>query len=172
MVQRYERTFKKMIRRKLLWLCCVLLLLSPGGARAQTAGEITRLARITASNDQGLCANMLDRRYTTGWRTKKGYAQFDLPADSPCYGVYICLSGYAVNFSIQTPDKTGKWRDVLLSDGDYLHRYLPLDGLTSFRIQTKNIGGANMLSPKSICLRKANCLLTCSSGKRLTAKRT
>jgi LmbE family N-acetylglucosaminyl deacetylase len=106
------------------------------------ATEITGLAKITASNN-GININCLtDDRYMTAWASKKGYAQFDLPQDLPCYGVYLCFSGNTVGYSVQVTDDLGNWIDYeTFLPGGYEHQYVKLPGVTSLRVHAGNTGG-------------------------------
>ncbi len=105
------------------------------------ASEITNLAKITASNN-GININCLtDGRYMTAWASKKGYAQFDLPEDAPCYGVYLCFSGKTAGYSVQITDDSGNWLDFkTVLPGGYEHQYVFLPGVTSLRVKAGNTG--------------------------------
>ena len=58
------------------------------------------------------------------------------PGGLPCYGVYICFASLPTDWSVQTITG-GKWTDVNVEKNDFLHVYVPLYGVTKFRIAVK-----------------------------------
>jgi LmbE family N-acetylglucosaminyl deacetylase len=133
--------------KKRILIIMLLLALSfgvtlTGEADDTQAPEITNLAKITAANNVININCLTDDRYITAWASKKGYAQFDLPEGTPCYGVYLCFSGDTVGYSVQITDDTGNWFDYenVLPDG-YEHQYVKLPGVTSLRVHAGNTGG-------------------------------
>jgi LmbE family N-acetylglucosaminyl deacetylase len=130
------------------WILSLLLLLilpisaAPYGAASEMqASEITDLAKITVSNNVVNMKSMTDQRYITAWASKKGYAQFDLPKDTPCYGVYLCFSGATAGYSVQIQGDSGNWVDYkTVLPGGYEHQYVKLPGVNSLRVKAGNTG--------------------------------
>ena len=113
-----------------------------GGADESQASEITSLARITVTNNAINAGCLTDGRYMSAWACKKGYAQFDLPEDAPCYGLYLCFSGATAGYTVQITDEAGNWTDYeTILPGGYEHQYIKLPGVTSLRVHAGSTGG-------------------------------
>lgn len=122
-----------------LWtLIAVLaaLLTAASCAMAADAQDITQECTFTTSYTHKRPALMTDGQYTTNWSSeavKQAYVIVDTPAGLPCYGVYICFAKLPTQWEVQTI-VGGKWTSVGSTDDDYYHVYLPLYGVTQFRI--------------------------------------
>ncbi len=121
------------------WIFGVLLLfmaLLSGSAMAQEAEDITAQASLKASSKGAALHRASDRDYETIWKSaKERRANIEVNSPSPVYGVYLC-SGMdsPAPWVVETPN--GKeWTAAARGEGLYGHEYVPLDGLTHFRLR-------------------------------------
>ena len=128
--------------KKLLGFILLALLLS-GAAMAQEAEDITAQATVKASSTDKLykthaMERALDRDYTTMWKSKKERrANLEITSPEPVYGIYLCSGMEKLEpWVVEVPDGKG-WTVAARADGVYGHEYLPLDGLTHFRIRVE-----------------------------------
>ncbi len=116
----------------LLLLLCALPLLAQAEAQDITAQCTLRLSARPVERNY-----LLDDDRSTYWRAeRKGWVEVTTPEDGPCYGVYITWSQKRVDWEVQAQDETGKWQRVYHTDEWYHNQFVPLDGLTCFRIQS------------------------------------
>ena len=119
----------------------LLLLLAGGSALAKEAEDITAMATVKASSTDKRyktfamdCA--LDRDFETMWKSKKerrASLEFDSP--TPVYGIYLCNGTEKLEPWIVEVQEGQEWTAVARAEGVYGHEYLPLDGLTHFRVR-------------------------------------
>ncbi len=149
--------------RNLFLALCLLWIALPFAVAAESAvaQDISAECIFTPSSNEADIACLLDDDPLTYWQNedmRSGYPvylQVDTPSDSPAYGVYIEWAYIPGTWSLSVPNP--EWeRYSYMSDGDpqakarwisaamggaqgFLHEYLPLDGLTSFRIQARQL---------------------------------
>ena len=111
--------------KKFLWM--LILLLIPCLSAGAEAQEITGSCTLTYAAGSWGQGDMRDQSYLTYYNGR--YLEVKTPADAPCYGVYLCLSGEDVGYCIQTQDAEGNWEISLQDDRGYVNSYLPLPGL-------------------------------------------
>lgn len=120
--------------KKLLLTLPLLVLLLLSFACAETARDLTADAKLSVPNKAFAADRMRDRDYQTAYTAQKGKNEFvEVTLKEPCYGVYVCWGEKLLPWRVQVKEGK-KWVDVALSDGVYAHEYLPLNGLTHFRI--------------------------------------
>ena len=121
----------------IMLISCMALAEEDAG-QAETAVEITKKAKITVSahkNDKGY---LTDGNIRETWFDEgRGYMEFTLPKETPCWGIYIQFDTI-LDTALQIEDENGEWADAELLPGDYYNKYVPLEGLTHFRIQNKS----------------------------------
>ena len=119
----------------------LLLLLLTGAALAQEAEDITASAAVKASSTDKRyktfaadCAT--DRDFKTMWKSRKERrANLEIETETPVYGIYLC-SGMEKPEAWVVEVQEGKdWTVAARAEGVYGHEYLPLEGLTHFRIR-------------------------------------
>lgn len=112
----------------------LLLLLLAVPALAQDAADITAEAKIVSSSRVWAAVRATDRDYSTAWTSdKERYPSLEITSKTPCYGLYVCFGEDVKPWNVQVLQGK-KWTTVATGDGLYAHEYLPLDGLTHFRI--------------------------------------
>ena len=116
----------------------LMLVMLCGVAFADSAPDITTKAEITATSEADRVSNLLDGSYRTVWRSKRGYVQFDLP--EPCYGMYLTQSGETDCFTVEVRLDDDSWSPVYQSNGEYLHEFVSLSGVTSLRVKASGQG--------------------------------
>ncbi len=128
------------------FLC--LLFLPPSAAsaapgkpekEAAEAKNITKRCRLSVYSGQGEKAFLTDGRYKTYWRSSlRGWLRVRTPEDRPAAGIYVSWAETMVDWAVQVPAEGG-WADLILSDGEkYFNQYIPLPGLTDFRIECRS----------------------------------
>lgn len=133
-------TIKKWIIAAALIAAC-LFVPKCAPARAEDAENITSLASITLSNNSTCIPYLTDERYISVWSSKKGYMEISLPQSTPCYGIYLCMSGQASGYTIELPDEAGEWMSYKkIQPSRYLHQFQPLPGVSRFRVRAANEG--------------------------------
>ena len=129
-----------------------------GAAQAETAVEITKKAKITVSahkNDKGY---LTDGNIRETWFDEgRGYMEFTLPKETPCWGIYIQFDTI-LDTALQVEDENGEWADAELLPGDYYNKYVPLEGLTHFRIQNKSGKDKKLMGVREVHLLSAGAL--------------
>ena len=122
------------MKKRYLPLLALLLTLLLSPALADEARDITADAKLTLSSKAWRAETLYDRDYETSWTSEKSrYPNVTVKTKEKCYGVYVCFSGELRPWVVQVK-KSGKWATVASGAGQYAHEYLPLDGLTDFRI--------------------------------------
>jgi len=118
------------------WTVFFSMVLVAACALAEDAQDITQECTFKTSFTHQCTVLMTDGKYTTSWSSEeasKPYILINTPAESPCYGVYICFATMPTSWAVQT-NVGGKWTDIEFTDNGYYHVYVPLYGVTQFRI--------------------------------------
>lgn len=119
---------------KMKWLLALVICLAmfalPG--MAQEAEEITDQCRLVYAPRSEGKKNMGDRSYITYYKGK--YLEVETPAEVPCFGLYCSFAGREIPYQVQTLNVEGEWETLLTDDRLYANSYLPLPGLSAFRI--------------------------------------
>lgn len=118
------------------WMVFLSMVFIAASALAEDAQDITQECTIKTSYSHQDATRMTDGKYTTAWSSEKAsqpYMIINTPAGLPCYGVYICFATMPTDWAVQT-NTGGKWTDIKFSDNGYYHVYVPLYGVTQFRI--------------------------------------
>lgn len=127
--------------RRIIWLliCLAGLLIWAAPGLAETARDITPNAKMTASTHRPSSVRVSDRDYATIWNSLKGRREnLEFETDEPCYGIYLC-SGMEKPAPWVVEAREGKkWVQAARGEGRYGHEYVPLDGLTHFRVRLEN----------------------------------
>lgn len=117
-----------------------------------TAQDITAKCRITVSAHAKYKSYLTDRSYNDVWDDAgRGYIEFEMPVSSPCFGVYIQWDTL-VDFALQTQDENGVWQDSQSLHADYYNQYIPLEGLTHFRIQSRVTDRKKLMGVREVTL--------------------
>ncbi len=112
----------------------VFLLLTPSGARAKTALDLTAACDISVTYKTWAAPRMLDRDYVSSWKGTAGDATVEVHSPDPCFGLYLCFSEKPAAWRVQTL-QSGHWETVCeVPASEFAHQYCPLDGLSHFRI--------------------------------------
>jgi LmbE family N-acetylglucosaminyl deacetylase len=162
------------LRRALvaLGIVCLLPLLPPGGASAESARDITDRCALTAASNQADLPNLLTADLGTFWQSEffadfpmvgedaftsefPIFVQVDTPPETPAYGLYVVWAYEPKGWEVaapnpahekyaflgsEDPQSVPSWAPVAQGGRQgFLHEYLALDGLTSFRIQMQRI---------------------------------
>lgn len=130
-------------RRLRGFLAVLLLILSlpalPSLAEddAPVARHITSQCKFRLSCNRHEREYLFDNSYRTYWHGAKNcWLEIETPSDDPCYGLYIKWAEKLVDYTIEVPDGEN-WRVIAHAPEDkYYHQYLPIDGLTHFRIHS------------------------------------
>ena len=120
--------------KKVLLPVLLLFLMLFVPALAEDARDMTAEAEIVSSCRPWAAVRATDRDYSTSWTSdKERYPYLEITTDTPCFGLYICFGEDVRPWAVQTTDGE-TWTTVAQGPGLYAHEYLPLDGLTHFRI--------------------------------------
>lgn len=120
----------------LFLLACLFCMGRAFGEAEKEAVNINKKAKISVSAHKKDKGHLYDGNVKETWEDGgRGWVQFDLPEDTPCYGIYVQWDT-RVDFAIQVMDEKGKWQDSISLHADYYNQYIPLEGLCSFRIQS------------------------------------
>ena len=147
-----------------IWLGCLPAFASerPAPAGAPVARDITARCIVTPSYNQDQAPAMLTEDLATFWEApmdthdgERPYVQVDTPPDEPAYGLYIVWAYTPGDWQVLVPnpeweryahmgddDPLSRPRWVAAGSGGahgFVHEYLPLDGLTSLRIQPRRM---------------------------------
>ncbi len=127
------------------WILAALMLLA-GVAFADEAVDITRYSRMKPNQNWGDLKRLRDGRIKTYWNGgKNAWIEFELPETRPCYGMYIRWAEEMMNFVVEKPGKDGEW-EVCVPEPEHLfyNQYVPLEGLTRFRLRKTDPREENM----------------------------
>ena len=122
---------KKSIVCLLLLLCLVPLM-----GTAEEAEDITSLCTFTFAPRSEGKKNMTDASYLTAYTGK--YLEITAPEGTGCHGLYVSFSGREAPFQVQVMNAESQWEEVLSDERLYANTYLPLPGLSHFRITPVN----------------------------------
>ena len=114
------------------WLA-VLLLLTVCTIPAQaeeTAPELTKSATFTYGPRTKGHGTLTDGSYLTYFTG----GHLEIVSETPCHHLYFSYALDEVDIAIQVQDESGVWVDILTDSRRYTNLYLPLPGLTRFRI--------------------------------------
>jgi len=160
---------KVAMKTRLLCCAVCLLTLSiiaPVGAEIHTmifeAPDITARCRVTVARDSRQALPLLaedqppfEEAPVDMLGVTRPYVQVNTPAGEPAYGLYIVWAYEPDDWQLMTPNPDWEWH-AHLGDQDaqsaprwieeasggvhgFLHEYMPLDGLTSLRIQPRRV---------------------------------
>ncbi len=124
-------------------------------AGAEEARDITSRCRITMNQNRNDKEWLTDGRYKTYWNGgKNAWLEITTPENDPCWGLYVQWAQTLRPVEIQTQLPDGTWTKV--QDGPehlFYNQYIPLNGLTHFRIHAADpeapamcVGEIHMLS--------------------------
>ena len=90
---------------------------------------------------------LTDKTYATFWRsTPRGWLRVRSPDDQPAAGIYVSWAEIIVDWAIQVPDGEGTWVDLILSSDDqFFNQFIPLPGLTDFRLECRTPRGSDKM---------------------------
>lgn len=142
---------------------CAALFAWGGAARAEapaqgTALDMTAQCTITASYNTERIPDMLNDDLMTFWEAPmdtaagmRPYVQVETPADAPAFGLYIVWAYHPTEWQLMIenpdwaqyeylgdddPESQPRWvRSARYGTQGFVHEYVPLDGLTHFRLQ-------------------------------------
>ena len=124
------------IKRYTFFFCLTALLLLALPSLGETARDITADATITASTHLPSSVRVSDRDFGTIWNSLKGRREnLEITTAEPCYGVYLCSGMEKLRPWIVEVQEGKNWTEVARAEGRYGHEYLPLEGLTHFRVR-------------------------------------
>ena len=114
------------------WLAVLLLLTvcTLPALAEDTAPEITRAAVLTYGPRAKGHGTLTDGSYLTYFTG----GHLEIVSDTPCHHLYFSYALDEVDIAIQVQDESGVWVDILTDSRRYTNLYLPLPGLTRFRI--------------------------------------
>ena len=127
------------MRNRICLLLAVFICLTAAACRAaagqdgDTAQDITRFAEIRLSRLGAGPGVITDGNYRTEWTGDRGFVEFILPEDRPCYTLYALTSGDP-NRVIVEQEVAGRWQPVPVEGARFNIHCIPLNGLTHFRL--------------------------------------
>ena len=102
-------------------------------AFAAEARDISEACRYTVRS-ASKATRLYDGKYTTKWKSNKIKSpNIAITTAEPAYGLYICFATMPEAYEIQV-EKSGGWETLIKGDPAYLHTYIALPGLKSFRL--------------------------------------
>ena len=119
------------MKKKWLVFLLVCMAVLPVIGRAE-ATEITKECQLVYAPRSEGKKNMSDASYITFYKGK--YLEVVTPEGAPCYGLYISFAGREAPYQVQQMNRQGEWETVLQDSRLYANSYLPLPGLSCFRI--------------------------------------
>ncbi len=121
---------------RIFFFLVFMMCLAAAPSLAETARDITAQATLKASNHQISSARVLDRDYKTIWNSlNRRKENLEFETDEPCFGIYLCSGMEKLKPWIVEVPQGKDWVEVARSQGKYGHEYVPLDGLTHFRVR-------------------------------------
>lgn len=107
---------------------------------SREAYDITGRCQIRVSRNRNDKDRLTDDRYKTYWNGgTKGWIEFTLPEGMRCYGIYIKWAEKLSSYILETPAQDGTWLATgARHDAVYYNEYIPVNGLTHFRIRNDN----------------------------------
>ena len=105
-------------------------------APTDEAQNITTDFNISSRSVHGM-KMLTDDNYMTKWQTRKAASPaitFESKKDVPAYGIYICFAKMPEEWCVEVPDGEDGWKLFAQGKTEFLHTYMPLPGLTKFRI--------------------------------------
>lgn len=125
--------------KRMIGMLLLCLALGAGGARAQTAADITMGCGISGMSwtDAG---RIRDGRYTTQYLGYAGgHIGISAPQEQRIGGVYIQFYEKGCAFEVQIPDEAGEWVTAAVCDTEYLTGYAVLpQGAQKVRVAPKD----------------------------------
>lgn len=119
--------------KKLLLALVIALLLPASLALAEgQAQDITKQCQFTYASGSKNRNTMQDDSYLTYYTGK--YLEIAAPEAQPVYGLYLSFSQREAPYGVQVLNEKGDWVVIEEDHRRYANSYLPLDGLTRFRI--------------------------------------
>ena len=114
------------------WLAALLLLTvcTLSALAEDTAPEITRTAALAYGPRAKGHGTLTDGSYLTYFTG----GHLEIVSDTPCHHLYFSYALDEVDIAIQVQNESGVWVDILTDSRRYTNLYLPLPGLTRFRI--------------------------------------
>ncbi len=117
-----------------LWLCMARISV----AHAGEAQELTGRCAVKLSDGKGSPADLMDRDYTTPWKSPKsgGWITIQAPEGSLISGVYLLWDKlpHSCYFSVDTGDG---WTDYSVEDHRLLHQFVDLPGVRGIKIESR-----------------------------------
>jgi len=121
--------------KKLFLFLALTLLCACAAALADEARDITAQATLRVSGKPNALYRISDRNYETIWKSGKARkANIEVTSEEPVYGVYVCLGMEKLSPWVVEVPEGKKWVTAANGPGIYGHEYLPLPGLTHFRL--------------------------------------
>lgn len=111
------------------------------------ARDVTGLCDFSVYCRTGEKPFLTDSSYATFWRsTPRGWLRVRTPADQPAAGIYVSWAEVMVDWAIQVPGGEGTWVDLILSSEDrFYNQFIPLPGLTDFRLECRTPRGSDKM---------------------------
>ncbi len=116
--------------RRLLAALLLLTLFTIPALAEDTAPELTKSAAFTYGPRATGHGTLTDGSYLTYFTG----AYLEVSTSAPCHHLYFSYALDEVGIAIQVQDESGAWVDCLTDSRRYTNLYLPLPGLTRFRI--------------------------------------
>lgn len=116
--------------RTLLTALLLLLLCALPALAEEAAPEITRAASLAYAPQAKGHGTLTDGSYLTYYSG----AYLEVTSSTPCHHLYFSYAQEETDIAIQVQDASGTWVDFLTDSRRYTNLYLPLPGLTHFRI--------------------------------------
>ncbi|MGN1368889.1 MAG: PIG-L deacetylase family protein [Aristaeellaceae bacterium] len=113
------------------FLLTLALLLCAACALAETeAPELTRTCSFTYAPRSTGKNTLTDASYLTYYTG----SYLEVASPTPCHGLYFSFAQREVDVAVLLPDANGGWTTLLTDERHYTNTYLPLPGVTRFRL--------------------------------------
>lgn len=130
------------MKRAGLLLFLIVAALLPFRVLADTtvgeASELTPLCQFTSSGG-GTLSRLYDGQYTTRWTSRERSAPWlecTLPEGRKAHSLYVCFASMPEEWYVEV-QRDGEWRPLVRGGTDYMHAFVPLDGVDSFRLSAR-----------------------------------
>lgn len=118
--------------KKIFFFLLLSLLLLPGMIALGEAEDMTEQCTLVFAPASKGKTNLRDGDHLTVYEGR--YLEIIAPEGKPCFGLYLCFSGTDTFYSLQRQNAEGGWETFYEDQRGYVNSYLPLEGLSHFRI--------------------------------------
>ena len=138
------------MKRLMLILLMVLLAAACVSARAETAADLTKECRLSATVDNEHRERIRDGQYEWYWTGTDGSLTVTLPEGKACQGISLSFFRQTVPLYVSVKEPTGVWREAAAYEDPFRNAYIPVRAETAVNIRPQNQGDVLKLSALTV----------------------